>query len=79
MKQEYVILRSYYPVHGKLPEISEYLMSTTVVLFLKSELKSEIAKNLVQINIKHFIELFIQLFIDSYEYYYCGLNAFLYI
>lgn len=41
---EYVILRSYYPVHEKLTKISEYLMSTTAVLFLKSKFKSEIAK-----------------------------------
>lgn len=42
---EYVIFRSYHPVPEKLTKISEYLMSTTVVLFLKSEFKSEIAKS----------------------------------
>lgn len=42
---EYVILRSHHPVHEKLTKISEYLMSTTFVLFLKSEFKSEIAKS----------------------------------
>lgn len=42
---EYVILRNYHPVHEKLTKISEYFMSTTVVLFLKSEFKSEIAKS----------------------------------
>jgi len=41
---EYTILRSYHSVYGKLTKISEYLMSPTVVLFLKSEYKTEIAK-----------------------------------
>lgn len=44
-KTEYTILRNYHPVCEKLTKISEYLMSTAVVLFLKSEYKSEIAKS----------------------------------
>lgn len=44
-KTEYTILRSYHPVQEKLTKMSEYLMSTTVVLFLISEFKNEIAKS----------------------------------
>lgn len=44
---------------------------------LKSEFKCDIAKKVVEMNIKYFTQLFLQLFIDCYEYYYCGLNAFM--
>lgn len=39
------ILRRHHPVHEKLTRISEYLMSTPVVLFLKSEFKNGIAQS----------------------------------